>query len=70
MNHTTETSIENIEQNLTELIADFLDSESVTLDEAIGIIKDPLPREESELHIEMAKAAMKIYKEKVQYPLY
>jgi hypothetical protein len=70
MNHATEASIGNIEQNLIELIADFLDSESVTLEEATGRIEDPLPRIESELHIEMAKAAIEVYKKKVQYPLY
>ena len=70
MNHATEASIENIEQDLIELIADFLDSESVVLDEAIGNIKDPESREESELHIKMAKAAMQVYIDTVQYPKY
>ena len=62
-----EASFENIEQNLLELIADFLDSESVVLDEAIGLFSDPVKSEETELHIRMAKAAMEEYKKTVVY---
>ena len=61
MNYATKASLESIEQNLTETIADFLDSESVQIDEAIGLLEDPENRENSELHIEMAKAAMRVY---------
>jgi len=50
-------SLDNIKQGLIELMADYLDSESVKLDEAIGQMQDPVNREESELHIRMANAA-------------
>lgn len=60
--HATKAMLENIEQNLIELMADFLDNESTKLDEAIALIKDPVDRENSELHIRMAKAAFEEYK--------
>ncbi len=62
-----EAMFDDIEQNLLELIADFLDSEEVQLDEAIGLFNDPTPREDTELHIRMAKAAMVEYKKTVVY---
>ena len=62
-----ESSFDSIEQNLLELIADFLDSESVQLDEAIGLFSDPVKREDTELHIRMTKAAMHEYKKTVVY---
>ena len=61
-NHAKEAMIDNIKQELIELIADFLDNESVKLDEAIACISDPVPKEESELHIRMANAAFNEYK--------
>ena len=63
--HAKEAMLDNIQQNLIELMADFLDSESVKLDEAIACISDPIPKEESELHIRMANAAFQAYKETV-----
>jgi hypothetical protein len=63
--HTKATMLENIEQNLIELMADYLDSESLQLDQAIALVKDPIPREESELHIRMAKAAFLEYKKTI-----
>ena len=63
--HTKAAMLENIEQNLIEIMADYLDSESLKLDEAIALIKDPVPREESELHIRMAKAAFLEYKKTI-----
>lgn len=63
--HAKEAMLDNIEQNLIELMADFLDSESLQLDQAIAGIKDPISREESELHIRMAKAALDEYKKTV-----
>lgn len=68
MNYETESSINNITQDLTETLADFLDSEPVVLNEAMGNIKDPKNREESVLHIKMAEAAMKAYVKYMQYP--
>ena len=62
-----EASFESIEQNLLELIADFLDSESVVLYEAIGVFSDPTKREDTELHTRMTKAAMEEYKTTVVY---
>ncbi len=63
--HAKAAMLENIEQNLIEMMADYLDSESLKLDEAIALMKDPVPREESELHIRMAKAAFLEYKKTV-----
>jgi hypothetical protein len=63
--HATRAMLENIEQNLIELMADFLDSDSLKLDEMIALIKDPAPREESELHVRMANAAFNEYKKTV-----
>jgi hypothetical protein len=57
--------LENIKQNLIEIMADYLDSESLKLNEAIALVKDPRPREESELHIRMAEAAFIEYKKTV-----
>src|SRR5258706_548549 len=55
--HARAAMFDNIEQNLIEVMADFLDIEELQLDEAIALIKDPVKKEESELHIRMAKAA-------------
>lgn len=63
--HAKAAMLENIEQDLIELMADYLDSESVQLNEAIALIKDPASREESDLHIRMAKAAFQEYKNTV-----
>jgi len=60
--HATEAMLDNIQQKLIENMADFLDDESTKLDEAIALIKDPVPTEESELHIRMANAAFNEYK--------
>lgn len=60
--HAKEAMLDNIKQNLIELMADFLDDESTKLDEAIALIKDPVTREQSELHIRMANAALEEYK--------
>lgn len=60
--HAKQAMFDNIHQNLIELIGDFLDSESVQLDQAIALVKDPIDREKSELHIRMAKAAFNEYK--------
>lgn len=54
--------LSNIEQMLIENIADFLDSEEIMIQESIQEIKDPTPREKTELHIRMANAAMEEYK--------
>ena len=57
-----EVSLDNIEQMLLETIADFLDEESIRLDETIGLFYDPVERDKSELHIRMAKSAMVEYR--------
>jgi len=57
-----EVSLDNIEQMLLETIADFLDEESIILEETIGLFYDPVERDKSELHIRMAKAAMVEYR--------
>ena len=63
--HAKAAMLENIEQNLIELMADYLDSESLQLDKAIALVKDPVNRDESELHIRMAKAAFIEFKNTV-----
>ena len=60
--HATAAMFDNIQQNLIETMAEFLDSETLKLDEIIALIKDPVDREESELHIRMANAAFEEYK--------
>ena len=60
--HAQEAMLDNIKQNLIEIMADYLDSESLILDQVIALIEDPIPREESELHIRMAEAAFLEYK--------
>ena len=62
LNHYQASAFDNIEQNLLEVIAEFLDSETVIIDEAVAGFVDPAKKEESELHIRMAKAAMVEYK--------
>jgi len=53
---------QDIEHTLIELIADVLDEDSIVINEELARIKDPVNREESELHIRMAKAAMLEYR--------
>lgn len=60
--YSTDLCFENVEQMLIENIADFLDEEEILIQEAMAELKDPEPREKTELHIRMAKAAMKEYK--------
>lgn len=62
MSYSTDLCFENVEQMLIEKIADFLDSEEILIQESTAELKDPEPREKTELHIRMAKAAMKEYK--------
>jgi len=54
--------MEDIEQLLIEHMADFLDDSYINTIEAVNHLNDPVVREESELHIRMAKAAMVEYK--------
>lgn len=56
---------ENTRQRLVELIADFLDSTEVIVQESFDKIKDPEPRELTELHERMADAAMEEYENTV-----
>jgi len=60
--HAKEAMFDDIEQTLLELIGDMLDDEEHVLRQAIAGVEDPVKREESELHINMAKAAMEVYK--------
>lgn len=57
--------MERINQLLIELFADFLDSDEVITQQILDEAFDPIPRLETELHIRMAKAAMKEYKRTV-----
>ena len=54
--------MENVEQSLIEKMADFLDDPSLATDLYLAKLKEPEPREKSELHIRMAKAAFSEYK--------
>ena len=58
----TDLCFENVEQMLIEKIADFLDEEEILIQESMAELKDPEPREKTELHIRMAKVAMQEYK--------
>lgn len=52
--------IANLRQDLLEKIGEWLDSETVIIEETLsGIYGDP--DEDDELHIKMAEAAMKVY---------
>ncbi len=55
------TSKINIFQHLIEIMADFLDDETTIQEEVFGELEDDCPREKSELHIRMARAAMHEY---------
>ncbi len=57
---------ENVEQWLLEAMGDFLDREDVAIGELTEQISDNVSREESELHIRMAKAAMVEYRKTVK----
>jgi hypothetical protein len=48
---------ENMQQRLLEMLGDYLDSDEFQIDKSIAQLKDPINREDSELHIRMAKAA-------------
>ena len=57
------TGTENIKQLLIEIIADFLDRDDVKLEEIMNCMVDPQIREISDLHINMAEAAMAVYQD-------
>jgi hypothetical protein len=57
---------ENVEQWLLEAVGVFLDREDVVIGELTARISDDVSREESELHIRMAKAAMVEYRKTVK----
>lgn len=52
---------DNIKQMLIENMADFLDKESIQIEEYLAGVSDPVCRAQSELHIRMADAAFKEY---------
>lgn len=58
--------MDKIEQELIELMADFLDSETVKFNEAVEGVKHKEPREKSVLHIRMAKSAYFWYKQSIK----
>lgn len=53
----------NLEQSLVKYLADWLDSDYVVLEQICIGFSEVVNRAESELHINMAKAAMEVYKE-------
>lgn len=57
--------LESVRQSLIEAMADFLDADDMVMNEAYGDFKDPVKREESELHIRMADAALNAYSDTV-----
>lgn len=57
--------LESVRQSLIEAMADFLDTDDMVMNEAYGNFKDPVKREESELHIRMADAALNAYSDTV-----
>lgn len=58
-------NLSNLKQSLLEKIADWLDSKEVVFEQNVRGFTDPRPREQSELHIKMAEAAMKVYEAEV-----
>lgn len=57
--------LSNLKQSLLENIGEWLDSENVVFEQNVRRFYDPKPREQSELHIKMAEAAMKVYEAEV-----
>lgn len=57
--------LHKVKQDLIEMFADYLDSDELIFDQANAKIKDPIKREESELHIRMAYAAFNEYKKTI-----
>jgi hypothetical protein len=53
--------LEKVRQALIETMAAFLDDGSTRIDEQLADTKDPVKRDESELHIRMAYAAFHEY---------
>lgn len=53
--------MENIKQSLVELIADWLDSDQIKFEMGCSKISEPQTREDSDLHIKMAEAAMAVF---------
>ena len=53
--------MQDVKQNLIELIADYLDSETHRNSELFGGLYDPVDRGNTELHIRMAKASFNEY---------
>ena len=62
MDYNQKILMENVEQSLIEKMADFLDDTSLATDLYLAKLKEPDPREKSELHIRMAKAAFTEFK--------
>lgn len=56
-----------MEGRLLEYLADFLDDENQVSDEILAEISHLVDRKDSELHIYMAKAAMKVYQDNVKF---
>ncbi len=52
----------NVHQQLIELMADYLDDDMLVIEQNFAGLKDPIERENSELHIRMAQAAYEEYK--------
>lgn len=65
LNYGREVAFDNIEQGLLELIGEYLDSESILMEESSNNMKDPISIDKTELHIRMAKAAMIEYKKTI-----
>ena len=57
MDYNQKILMENVKQSLIEKMADFLDDPSLATDLYLAKLKEHKPREKSELHIRMAKAA-------------
>jgi hypothetical protein len=56
-------AMENMKQSLLEYLRDWLDSEHIIEQMRDGEISDPKTREETDLHIKMAEAAMKVFQD-------
>ena len=53
--------LDNVKQGFVELIAEFLDSDRMIYVQGVEGVEDPMPREETDLHIRMAEAMFEVY---------
>lgn len=65
LEHNKQALLDAVEQALTEIIGDYMDSSDLMLSQALAGVEDPVVRHESELHIRMARAALVEYRKTI-----